>query len=270
MKTPAFLWYPKDILTSSRVQEMSLAEEGAYRRLLDYCWLNGSVPSDEKRCARLIGKGATPEMAKYVLDMFLPHPTDPDKKIHDRLEVERAKQESNSKARKFAAEARWDKRGKPADVRGKQVISELGANAMQMHTESDANALQTECFAIAITERKEEEVKEEETHPPGRPFAYLIGDVGFNDLPVYVSKHYPQAVQRLREKYSELGFTNAITAFADRSIEKQWIDKDDFRTHFVDYVRVFVSHNPDSKTRLMTAPQLIEADYQSLKKPEYR
>jgi len=145
-KSPAYQWYPKDILASARVQEMSLAEEGAYRRLLDYCWLNGSVPSDERRCARLIGKGATPEMAKYILEMFIPHPTDPDKKIHDRLESERIKQESNSKVRKLAAEARWDKQGKSADVRGKQAMSESVtisdaneyANALQMQSLSTA------------------------------------------------------------------------------------------------------------------------------------
>ncbi len=58
-KSPAFQWYPKDILSSARVQEMSLAEEGAYRRALDFCWLNGSLPADTEKLARVIGKGAS-------------------------------------------------------------------------------------------------------------------------------------------------------------------------------------------------------------------
>ena len=34
-KSPAFQWYPRDILTSIRVLEMSLEQECCYRRLLD-------------------------------------------------------------------------------------------------------------------------------------------------------------------------------------------------------------------------------------------
>lgn len=112
-KSPAFQWYPKDVLASARVQEMSLAEEGAYRRLIDYCWLNGDVPADPQRCARLIGKGATEEIAKVVLEMFIPSPTNPDRMIHDRLEIERKKQEEHSKERsesgKRGAKTRWAK-----------------------------------------------------------------------------------------------------------------------------------------------------------------
>lgn len=137
-KSPSFQWYPKDILGSARVQEMSLAEEGAYRRLLDYCWLNGSIPADDKRCARLIGKGATPEIANAVLVMFTPHPTEPGRMIHDRLEEEREKQRHNSEARRTAAEARWNKRGTSGETTGKRAKST-----------ADANALQTESFAIA-------------------------------------------------------------------------------------------------------------------------
>jgi uncharacterized protein YdaU (DUF1376 family) len=137
-KSPAFQWYPKDILASARVQEMSLAEEGAYRRLLDYCWLNGSVPRDEKRCARLIGKGCTPETAKYVLEMFTVDPNDESRMIHDRLEIEREKQESNSKARQAAAEARWNKQGTSVNGNGKQVKSDPDANALQTDMQNNA------------------------------------------------------------------------------------------------------------------------------------
>lgn len=140
-KSPAFQWYPKDILSSARVQEMTLAEEGAYRRLLDFCWLNGSVPSDEKRAARLIGKGATPEIAKVALAMFIAHPTEPDKMIHDRLDIERIKQLNNSEARRLASEARWNKQGKPTIDCGKQAESKSDAIALQ--TESIASSSST-------------------------------------------------------------------------------------------------------------------------------
>jgi uncharacterized protein YdaU (DUF1376 family) len=137
---------------------MSLAEEGAYRRLLDFCWLNGSIPNDERRVARIIGKGATVEIARVCMEMFELDTTDNERLIHDRLEMERQKQEYNSRARKQASEARWSKRGTSAEVRGKQVNtnrdadetpdkSKRNANAMQTECKRNANAMQTECFA---------------------------------------------------------------------------------------------------------------------------
>lgn len=137
-KSPAFQWYPKDILASARVQMMSLSEECAYRRLLDFCWINGSVPADAARAARLVGKGCTVEVVKIALEMFETDPNDETKLIHDRLEVERIKQESNSKVRQAAAEARWNKQGTSADARGKQVKSKTDANAMQTDMQNDA------------------------------------------------------------------------------------------------------------------------------------
>lgn len=101
-KSPAYQWYPKDILASARVAEMSLAEEGAYRRLLDFCWLNGSIPADERRVARIVGKGATVEIARICMEMFIPHPEDETRLIHDRLEIERAKQHCPKGCRKCA------------------------------------------------------------------------------------------------------------------------------------------------------------------------
>lgn len=151
-KSPAFQWYPKDILSSVRVQMMSLAEEGAYRRLLDFCWINGWIPNDAKKIANIIGKGCSLEIAKNIIDMFTVDPDDENKLIHDRLEDERAKQESNSQARRSAAAARWNKQGtsngdgksgKPADVRGKRDEAE-NTNGKQVNSKTDANAMQTD------------------------------------------------------------------------------------------------------------------------------
>lgn len=146
MKSPAFQWYPKDYLTSARVQMMTLAEEGAYCRLLNYCWLNGSIPNDDKAIVRLIGKGATVEMARVCMEMFQVSPDDPTLLIHDRLEEEKRKQEDNSEIRRQAAQKRWDKRGTSADARGKQVKSHSDANAMQMDMQTN---MQNDAFHIS-------------------------------------------------------------------------------------------------------------------------
>jgi uncharacterized protein YdaU (DUF1376 family) len=69
-KSPAFQFYPQDYLSSARVAEMSLEEEGAYIRLLCYCWTTGSIPADPERCARLIGKGCSTNVAEFVQRSF--------------------------------------------------------------------------------------------------------------------------------------------------------------------------------------------------------
>lgn len=91
-KSPAYQWYPKDILGSERVALLTLIEEGAYRRALDYCWLQGSIPSDEIKLSVLIGKKCTPKIAGVIKQLFEPDPNNTERMIHDRHEVERAKQ----------------------------------------------------------------------------------------------------------------------------------------------------------------------------------
>jgi len=55
---PWYPWYPGDYMTSIAVQTMTLEEEGAYRRLLDLCWLNtdkpGYLPNDIKTMSKLL------------------------------------------------------------------------------------------------------------------------------------------------------------------------------------------------------------------------
>ncbi len=92
MKSPAYQWYPKDILSSERVAFLSLAEEGAYRRAMDYCWLQGSIPSDPAKLATLIGKKCTPKIASAIIHLFTPHPEKIDRLIHDKQELQRESQ----------------------------------------------------------------------------------------------------------------------------------------------------------------------------------
>lgn len=53
-KSPAFQFYPKDFLSSTKVQRMSLTEVGAYTMLLAYCWLDGSITADVRELARIL------------------------------------------------------------------------------------------------------------------------------------------------------------------------------------------------------------------------
>jgi len=97
-KAPAFMFYPADWLGSQRVSLMTLEEEGAYIRLLSYCWQHGSIPADPVKLARLIGKGASTTLAQEVATMFQP-PLDSGSGtggvlVHDKLDALKRERET--------------------------------------------------------------------------------------------------------------------------------------------------------------------------------
>jgi uncharacterized protein YdaU (DUF1376 family) len=65
-KSPAFQYYPRDVLMDTRVAAMSLEQFGAYWTLMSYVWLEGSLPLDEKNLARLLR--VTPEEFRSLWD----------------------------------------------------------------------------------------------------------------------------------------------------------------------------------------------------------
>jgi len=91
VKTPAFQFYATDYLSDANVQMMTLEEEGAYIRLLCFCWIEGSIPNDPERLARLC-KGGSTTLLTNVLNCFTQDPNDPSRLVHKRLEQEREKQ----------------------------------------------------------------------------------------------------------------------------------------------------------------------------------
>jgi len=54
-KSPAFQFYPKDFLSDEKQIQMSLPAVGMYIRLLCHCWIEGSLPTEERALARLAG-----------------------------------------------------------------------------------------------------------------------------------------------------------------------------------------------------------------------
>lgn len=122
MKSPSFQFYPSDWLASQRVQLMSLEEEGAYVRLLCYCWNHGRIPCDPDRLARIIGKGASTTLATTVSTMFQPDAQNDGWMIHERLEAEREKQrrwkQKSSEGGRKSAEKREKSKGGSTTVAG--------------------------------------------------------------------------------------------------------------------------------------------------------
>jgi uncharacterized protein YdaU (DUF1376 family) len=113
-KLPWFKFYPADYIGSERTVLMTLEEEGAYIRLLSYCWIHGSIPADPIQIAALIGKNCTPALAVSVAQAFQVDARNEDRMVHARLNSERKQSEDRSKERgasgKRGASARWGKR----------------------------------------------------------------------------------------------------------------------------------------------------------------
>jgi uncharacterized protein YdaU (DUF1376 family) len=91
-KSPSYQWYPKDAISSARVAVLSLEEEGAYRRALDFCWLTGSLPADTDMLGTHHRQGLHPETAQVVRGLFSRHRDNRRLLVHDRLDAERSKQ----------------------------------------------------------------------------------------------------------------------------------------------------------------------------------
>ena len=131
---PWYPWYVKDVLTSERVELLSLAEQGAYRRLLDKAWMEGSIPSDAKACAAVIGCKCPVKVAAKVLTMFVEMPGRPDRMINIKLEKIRKEQHKKYNKRSHAGKQNVVKRWKQTTLSHTNGISSV------KHTDSDTES----------------------------------------------------------------------------------------------------------------------------------
>jgi uncharacterized protein YdaU (DUF1376 family) len=119
-KAPSYPWYPRDFAADEPVQLMSLAEEGAYRRLLDHQWLHGSVPGGVEALSCICKNTPIREMRKIwakIEPCFVRMEGQPPRYQNRRLERVRQERKcflnKQSENGKRGAEARW--KGKPGD-----------------------------------------------------------------------------------------------------------------------------------------------------------
>jgi uncharacterized protein YdaU (DUF1376 family) len=90
-KAPAFQFYPADFLSDGRVMQMTLAECGAYIRLLCVAWIEGGLPADQDRLAQILG--LAPRSFLKLWPALQPCFQEHDGRLtQKRLEHERAKQ----------------------------------------------------------------------------------------------------------------------------------------------------------------------------------
>jgi uncharacterized protein YdaU (DUF1376 family) len=55
-KLPYFRWHPKDFDTDENVRLMSMCEVGLYVLCLNHAWVNGSLPDDLRKIAKIVGQ----------------------------------------------------------------------------------------------------------------------------------------------------------------------------------------------------------------------
>ena len=123
-KRPSFQWYPKDYMTDMNVIAMTPEQEGHYRRLMDICWMEGSLPSDLPSILALL-KG-TPNLDESYLQpvlkcFYIKGP----KMHHKRLDFEREKQDIYRK--RSAAGGRESQRRR-AVSKGTQIKHQVNVN----------------------------------------------------------------------------------------------------------------------------------------------
>lgn len=127
-KSPAYQWYPKDILSDAEAFKLTSAQEGAYRRLLDFCWLEGSLKNDENELLALCKRDITIEDIRVVIKFFKADPEDAAKLINVRQLKERIKQaewsKKSSAGGKKGAEKRWASKRKGAGKGGHKLATD--------------------------------------------------------------------------------------------------------------------------------------------------
>lgn len=133
-----YTFHPKDYMSKTGFLEP--LEDLAYRRMLDYCYLNEKpLPSDVDEIALLVSMRSHSDSIAVVLRYFFE--LTEDGYINDRVEKEiEAYQEKSEKAR-VSARARWDKRKPKTDPKANngKALCERNANASETHDGRNAN-----------------------------------------------------------------------------------------------------------------------------------
>ena len=139
-KSPAFQFYPKDFLSDEKQIRMSSSAVGIYVRLLCHCWIEQSLPSDERALAQLSGaplrelRAAWPSIAPCF-----------EMNASGRLENPRLVRERDSQDRFHMKQSRRAKKrwggGVPAKVpESFAKTTELDANALHCSSSSSSSS----------------------------------------------------------------------------------------------------------------------------------
>jgi uncharacterized protein YdaU (DUF1376 family) len=130
-RAPAFQFYPGDFLADLNVMCMTLEELGAYWKLVSVCWIEGSLPAEMPRLARILGVAERKMLSLWSAIGPCFDAREDGRLDHPRLERERSKQAASSLARAANARKRWH--------------AGEDANASRLHADSSASAHANRC-----------------------------------------------------------------------------------------------------------------------------
>lgn len=149
--SPAFQFYPKDFMSSSKVLRMSNTEVGIYMKLLCVCWLDNGLPTDPAALARITGTAVRPFTRLWNGALHECFCERAGKLYNERLDRERKAQADFRQKQKAKAEKRWQSRGNAGDMperhsHGNALQSPLASpspSAERTHTQGGAPIHQT-------------------------------------------------------------------------------------------------------------------------------
>lgn len=111
-KSPAFQFYPKDLLSDPVAMSFENETLGAYLKLLCFDWMDDGIPDDDQMLCRLAGitskdpqKTMEPIRLKYIK-----HPTKQNHITNKRLQKERERQATNREQKSNAGRASAQRR----------------------------------------------------------------------------------------------------------------------------------------------------------------
>ena len=108
--SPAFQFYPKEFLSSSKVIAMSATERGAYITLLSVQWLDGSLPNDISALAKIAGITGKSFARMWPHNLARCFVLRGGRFYNERLERERKKQAEYRQRQTDNAAKGWDSR----------------------------------------------------------------------------------------------------------------------------------------------------------------
>ena len=126
-KSPAYLWYPGDWLSSGSVRRMTRWEQSCYRDLLDHDWLDGGIPDNGTEVAHLLREDPRRFLKSWprIRSQFVPHSSRAEWLVNPRVQKEREVQAliraEKVAAGRLGASARWK-------TDGTAIISPMAKN----------------------------------------------------------------------------------------------------------------------------------------------
>jgi uncharacterized protein YdaU (DUF1376 family) len=111
-RSPAFQFYPRDFLSSPKVDRMPMTERGAYITLLSRCWLDNGLTTDLSELAYFCRMKPSQFERMWKEGRISQCFYERGGKFHnERLDIERKKQTANRQRQSDNAKAGWQKRG---------------------------------------------------------------------------------------------------------------------------------------------------------------